>query len=140
MWTTESCRPRLSEAAHLCLGLIQPEPHIHLAVHRRSGREVFPGILTLALASVELAEAEVAVGDDRPYAQFLGKGQGLPVSGFGLFGIRRAAMRSDLAESPERPRLVRPSVEVTSEVEGLFDGPDRILFSVGQSLRLTQVR
>ena len=50
------------------LGLIQPESHVHFAVHRDRGRKVFAGLLMLACASVELAEAEVAVGDNRTHA------------------------------------------------------------------------
>jgi hypothetical protein len=57
-----------------------------------------------AYASIELAEAEVAVSDERAHAQFVGQNHGLPVGGFSLFGIRRVAMRSDVAESPESPR------------------------------------
>jgi hypothetical protein len=49
----------LSPKHHLYL--LQIEPHIHLAVHRRGGGEVFLGFLPLARAPVELAEAEVAV-------------------------------------------------------------------------------
>src|SRR6266481_6561821 len=43
---------------HLRLRLLQPVRHVHLAVHRRCGREVFAGLLALACAPVELAEAE----------------------------------------------------------------------------------
>jgi len=42
--------------------LLQPVRHAHLAVHRRQGGEVLPGLLLLTRAPVELAEAEVAVG------------------------------------------------------------------------------
>src|SRR5262245_5616977 len=49
---------------HLRLRLLQPERHLHLAVHRRRGGEVLLRLLALARAPVELAEAEVAVGDE----------------------------------------------------------------------------
>jgi hypothetical protein len=75
----------VSEVAHLRLRLLKPGPHIHLAVHRRRNREVFACFSTLAHTSVELAEAEMAVGDDRAHAQLIGEGQGLPEGGFGVW-------------------------------------------------------
>src|SRR5262249_2335644 len=49
---------------YLCLRLLQPVRHPHLAVHRRRGGEMLLRVLTLARAPGELAEAEVAVGDE----------------------------------------------------------------------------
>src|SRR5262245_17266786 len=57
---------------HLGLRLLQPVRHPHLAVHRRRGGEVLLRLLTLARAPVELAEAEVAVGDKGSHAARLG--------------------------------------------------------------------
>jgi hypothetical protein len=56
---------------------------------------VLAGLLALAGASVELAETEVAVGDERAQAQFLGQGQGLAI-------VRRR--RIDLEEVRGGPR------------------------------------
>src|SRR5262249_3596283 len=50
------------------LCLLQPVRHPHLAVHRRRGGEMLLRLLTLARAPVELAEAEVAVGDEGAHA------------------------------------------------------------------------
>ena len=44
--------------------LLQPIRHAHLAVHRRRRGEVLLRLLALAGAPIELAEAEVAVGDE----------------------------------------------------------------------------
>src|SRR3989441_13102561 len=63
-----------SAAAHLCLCLLQPGPHVHLVVHRRSGREVVSGFQWLAFPSLDLSEADVAVSDERAHAQFIGEG------------------------------------------------------------------
>ena len=103
----------------MALRLLQPEAHVHLAIHRRRRGEVLLRLLTLAHASVELAEAEVAVGDDRAHAQLNGEGHGLPEGGFGFFGSRRIAMRCDLAQNQQRQRLLRPSLVVAGEREGL---------------------
>src|SRR4030095_15460160 len=50
------------------LRLLQPVRHPHLAVRRRRGGEVLAGLIALARAPVELAEAEVAVGDEGAHA------------------------------------------------------------------------
>src|SRR5262249_62142932 len=57
----------------LRLRLLQPVRHPHLAVHRRRGGEVLLRLLALARASVELAEAEVAVGDDETHPTRFGE-------------------------------------------------------------------
>jgi hypothetical protein len=49
---------RSRQLPHLRLRLLQPEPHVHLAVHRRGGGEVLPGVTVIARAPVEVAEAE----------------------------------------------------------------------------------
>src|SRR2546422_6872104 len=51
----------LRERGYLRLRLLQPEVHVHLAVHRRRGGEVLLGRYTLACAPVQFAEAEVAI-------------------------------------------------------------------------------
>src|SRR5262249_50713516 len=102
-------------------------------------REVLAGFTALAGASVELAEPQVAVGQDRTHAQLVSDGHGLPVRGFGSFRIWWVAMRSDPAQSAERPRFLVPSLVVAGEIDSLIDEPDRILFSAGQCIRLAQV-
>src|SRR5262245_33352588 len=72
--------PRTScQLACLRFRLLEPERHVHVPVHHGRGDEVFAGLLALARASVELAEAEVAVGDERPHAARLGERQRLAV-------------------------------------------------------------
>jgi hypothetical protein len=51
-----------------------PVRHTHFVVEGRRGREMASRLLTLACVSVELAEAEVAVGDEGAHAKFLGSG------------------------------------------------------------------
>jgi hypothetical protein len=43
------------------LRLFQPEGHVHLAVHRRGCGQVLVGLRLVASATVERAEAEVAI-------------------------------------------------------------------------------
>jgi hypothetical protein len=47
--------------------------HTHLAVHRRRVDEMLLSLLPLVRAAVELAEAEVAVGDEGAHAARLGE-------------------------------------------------------------------
>src|SRR4029450_5194257 len=61
--------------AHGRVGLLLPEPHIHLTVHRRRRAEVLLRPFVLVGAAVELAEAEVAVGDDWAHAERAGESQ-----------------------------------------------------------------
>src|SRR5262245_53471531 len=72
---------------YLRLRLLQVEPHIHLAVHRRRGSEVLLCLVALAHAPIEPAEPEVAVGDEGAHAARLGEGQRLPVVSFSALGI-----------------------------------------------------
>ena len=88
----------------LRLGLLQPEAHAHVAVHRRRGGEVLAGLLALARAPVELAEAEVAVGDERAHLELLGERERVTVVAVSV--LRRIAAGGDLAEEAEGPRLV----------------------------------
>src|SRR5215467_2901427 len=79
--TVVAYRTTSRRVSHLRLRLLQIEPHIHLAVHRRRGGEVFARLFALARARAQLPEAEVAVGDERTHAARLGEGQGLAVVG-----------------------------------------------------------
>ena len=59
----------LPQFLRLSLRLFQPEPHVHLVVHRRCGGEVLPGLIALVCASVKPAEPEMAVGDERAHPE-----------------------------------------------------------------------
>src|SRR2546422_8684278 len=48
-------------------------------------------------------------------------------------------MRGDLTQNPESPRLVRPSLVFTGEIDALASTPNRVLGSVGHPIRLAQV-
>jgi hypothetical protein len=57
----------------LRLHLLHPEPHLHLAIHRRSRGQVLVGVLPLARAPVQRAEAEVAVSEEGAHADIVGE-------------------------------------------------------------------
>src|SRR5258705_6108094 len=64
---------------HFRLRLLQPVRHVHLAVHRRRSGEMLARVIPLVCSPVELAEAEVAVGDERPHADLIGERDGVTV-------------------------------------------------------------
>src|SRR5215467_13931244 len=82
-----------AERLPLRLRPLQPEPHVHLAVHRRRGGEVLTGSVAPPGAPVELPEAEVAVGEERVHPQLAGKCQCLAVVATSVLG---AARRRDI--------------------------------------------
>ena len=77
---------------------------------------MFLGLLPLARAPVELAEAEVAVGDERAHAELAGECQRLAVVAFGVLG---AACRRDVTGEAEGVGLACPSPQPAGERQGL---------------------
>jgi len=75
---TSNAHP-LGQPSQFDLRLHQPELHSHLAVHRRRGGQVSLGLLLLASVPIELAEAEVATGEQRPHAKFFSQPDGSTV-------------------------------------------------------------
>ena len=53
------------------LGLLQPEPHVHLTVHRRGGLKVSIPFDSPSSAEVQLRQASVAVGHQRAHTKLL---------------------------------------------------------------------
>src|SRR5215831_7634152 len=116
-----------ADLLNLRLRLLQPVRHVHFAIHRRRGGEVLLGLLALAGAPVELAEAEVAVGDERAYAELVGERQRLSVVPGCVFA---ASGRRDVSDEAEGVGLVSPSPQSAGECQrlasvavGLVDPP-----------------
>ena len=74
------------------------------------------GLRPVAGAAVELAEAEVAVGDEGAHAELGGEGQGLAVVAFSVLG---AAGRRDVTGEAEGVGLAGPSPQPAGERQGL---------------------
>src|SRR4029450_10959837 len=91
-------RSPLRRLSHLRFRLLQPVRHPHLAVHRRRGGEVLLHLLALARALVELAEAEMAVGDERGHAGLVGERRGLLVVSLAALGVEPVGMGRDVAQ------------------------------------------
>src|SRR5712692_4008411 len=105
---------------HLRLRLVQPEAHVHLAVHRRRRRQMLSGLVRLVGLPEELTQVEVAVGDERTHAEVAGQGQGLAIVAFRRLDSRRIATGDDFAEQAETPRLVAALLVALRQGHGLL--------------------
>src|SRR6266568_2280078 len=121
---------RLSfQLPHLRLRLVQPEAHVHFAVHRRRRRQMLSSLLVLVGLPEELAQMEMAVGRERTHAELASQGQGLAVVAFRRLESRRITMGSDFTEQAEAPRLVPAlptPVKASARVNG-WSAPSAIL-------------
>ena len=75
----------------------------------------------------------MAVRLERPHAELLGEGEGLPVVLLGPVEGRRLARRLDRGEQPEGMRLVPALALLLGEVEGLRGERERALGPAGRS-------
>jgi hypothetical protein len=92
LWAQDEAR--YHPILRLGVGLFKPKPHVHFDVHRRRGGEMLPRLLALVGKAVQLAEAEVAVGDEGADLQLLGERKRVAV----VAGSRRTV------KSPRRRR------------------------------------
>src|SRR5262245_11582988 len=77
---------------HLRLRLLQPEPHIHLAVHRCRDVEVFLCLVALTGLPIEPAEAEMTVGDQGAHTAVRRNHERLAIVVLTLFAIESSGM------------------------------------------------
>src|SRR5215831_4782398 len=124
--------------AHLRFRLVQVEPHIHLAVHRRRDGEVFLCLVALTGLPIEPAEAEVAVGDGRPHAQLGPEIRRLPEIVGREVRIAGCGQQRDLAEDPERPRFLAPLRTALRQVERRVHGRQRFREASRQRLTVSE--
>src|SRR5687767_2139980 len=75
-------RNALGRLLPLRLRLVQPEAHTRLAVNRGCDAKVLLRLMVFGGTPEELAEAEVAVGNQGPHTARLGERQCLAVVGF----------------------------------------------------------
>jgi hypothetical protein len=65
------------------------------------------GLLALVRAAIELAEAEVAVGDERAHAARLGQHQRLAVLGLAPLSMESVRLDRDIAEQVQSTGCMR---------------------------------
>jgi hypothetical protein len=79
---------------------------------------VLLGLCAVAGAPVQLAEAEVAVGDERAHAELRRESETLLEVGFCGLDLGRIAMGGDLARNPQGVGLDPPLFPVTRQRQG----------------------
>src|SRR5215470_13612193 len=85
---------------HRRLRLLQPEGHAHLAVHRSGGGQML--LRLVAGAAVELAQTQVAVGDERAHPEVRGQRKSFPVASYGGVDAPPRWMTEDVPLNPQR--------------------------------------
>src|SRR5438128_2268525 len=86
--------------------LLQPEVHVHLAVHGRSDCEVFLRLVPLSGTPVQPSEAEMAVSGERTHAELVSQLDRAPIVGRGFSHAGRIAAGGHVAEETKGIDLV----------------------------------
>jgi hypothetical protein len=118
--------------------LIQPEGHVHLAVHC-GDRDVLVSLRAPASAPVELGEAEVAMRDEGTHAKVGRAAQGFAIERVGTFACVRAAVRDNVTEQSKDPRLVAPLALLSRESQGLFGDAAGLVEATGETVAFGEV-
>src|SRR5262245_13548009 len=95
-------------------------------------------LLALARAPGELAEAEVAVGDEGAHAELLSERERLLVVLLGALDFGRVAMRGDLAADIEGASLDSARAPFAGEAERPLYSDPGVLQPAGEEIRLAQ--
>src|SRR5512144_608582 len=106
-----------AQRRELRLRLLDPGPHVHLAVHRGRDREMLLRGRSPAPAPVQAAEAAVTARDEGTQPARVGQEQGLPVVPRGGLDLARVATGGDLTEEPGRARRAPASAPVRARPE-----------------------
>src|SRR5437773_2025820 len=110
-----------------CLGLPQPETHIHLAVHLCRSGEMLLGLCCVARAAIQRAEAEVAVGDERAHVAFGSQRHGGAEVRLRGGDDKSSRMGGDLAKDAESPGFIGALASLTSQLHGPVGGGPGVL-------------
>src|SRR5262245_29236324 len=124
----------LSRARGLDVGLLQPVRHLHLAVHPYRRSEMLLRQLALARAPIELAEAEVAVGDEGTHAEVAGQIERIAIETLRSIEIRRRCTRVDLGEESQDSCLATATAQATGGVEGVPSRDSSVAFPAAQEI------
>src|SRR5882724_9072630 len=127
-----------SQAAHLRLRLLRPESDVHLAVHRQRSRQVFRRLQPVAGATIELAEAEVAMRSERTHAELLRQREAARVVCCGSGGVDRITESRDLGEYSESNGLVGSFLVLLRQLDRASSAPQSLVGAAGPQIRFGQ--
>jgi hypothetical protein len=88
---------------------------------------VLSGFRIIAGPTVQLAEAEVAVGDERTHPKLVGPGESLAVVRVGGLQVKRIGLGDDLTEEADDPRLVAALLLPLREIDGALSDRPRVV-------------
>src|SRR5262249_45246694 len=88
--------------------------------------------------AIQRAETTVAVGGEWTHAECVGQREGLPVVGFGLFGLWRRGLRRYFTEEPQGVGFVASFLMGPRELEGALRLSIRLDQPAGAQICLTQ--
>ena len=95
-------------------------------------------LVRLAGGGIQRAEAPVAVALERPHAQCVREGEGLPVVDFGRLDLWDRLARRALAQEPQRPCLPATLLVLARELDRLRSAQARVFQAARQQIRLAE--
>src|SRR6266545_6945132 len=93
-----------------------------------------------ARATVQSAEAQIAMGEEWPHAELLAEGGCLAIGGFRLLSVLRLRLRGDLAEQAERVGFAAALFMAARKLERVPRGGGRLTDAAGREVGLAQPR
>jgi hypothetical protein len=91
-------------------------------------------------ATLQLAEAEVAVGQERAHAELGGQGDRGPVVGVGRRPVAIALLGRHLAQEAEGRRLVAALAALADELQGAVGSGAGVVELAGEEVRLAELQ
>src|SRR5262249_62264049 len=92
----------------------------------------------IACATVQGAEAEMAMSDERAHAELGGEDEGFTVVTFGTLPLGWVGVRGDLAEEAKHPRLVAAFLVSTGQTHRSLGEAEGVIHPAGAEIRLTE--
>jgi hypothetical protein len=122
--------------------VFQPPPapaicHVHFAVHRGCDGEPLLSLRGIPSVATELAEAEVAVGDERAHFAGFGECQRLVVVTFSVPG---SARHGDVTHQAEGVGLVSTGAQPSGKLQALLGAAGCLVNSLGCKIRHTRAQ
>src|SRR5262249_30844530 len=92
----------------------------------------------VAGAAIQLAETEMAVGDEGTHPELESESDGGVIVRLGRCDVGVVMMRGDLAQETKAPRLGAPLFTVASELKRLPGAPCRVIETLGQEIAFAE--
>ena len=127
-----------SQLLQLRLRPLQPQSHFHLTHHRRRSSEMLFGLLSASCPPVQFAQTNVAMSDERAHAEFFSEGHSSTIMLLGFLNLRCNSLRANLAQKPERLRLLASFLGLPREIQGALHDCDSVIRAARLQIRFAQ--